>query len=112
METRVERGQAKEDRVTGAIERRTAMAPSSLFLGTCTRLNGRIGFFEIIGQEQLGALRGPVGRSIPHHGELQQNGEAARIGRDRSRGGGIVNGPGRLCSHSSSQSFTHSNQKQ
>jgi hypothetical protein len=33
METRVERGQASEDRVTGAIERQTSMAPSSLFLG-------------------------------------------------------------------------------
>jgi hypothetical protein len=33
METRVERGQMKEDRITGAIERRTPMAPSSLFLG-------------------------------------------------------------------------------
>jgi hypothetical protein len=33
METRVERGQAKEDRVTGAIERQTSTVPSSLFLG-------------------------------------------------------------------------------
>lgn len=33
METRVERGQIKEDRITGAIERRTSMAPSSLFRG-------------------------------------------------------------------------------
>ena len=33
METRVERGQAREDWVTGAIERRTSMVPSSLFLG-------------------------------------------------------------------------------
>lgn len=33
METRVERGQASEDRVTGAIERPTATVPSSLFLG-------------------------------------------------------------------------------
>jgi hypothetical protein len=33
METRVEPGQAKEDRITGAIERRTSMVPSSLFLG-------------------------------------------------------------------------------
>jgi hypothetical protein len=33
METRVERGQASEDRVTGAIERQTAMVPSSVFLG-------------------------------------------------------------------------------
>jgi hypothetical protein len=33
MDTRVERGQASEDRVTGAIERQTSMVPSSLFLG-------------------------------------------------------------------------------
>jgi hypothetical protein len=33
METRVERGQASEDEVTGAIERQTSMVPSSLFLG-------------------------------------------------------------------------------
>jgi len=33
METRVERGQAQEDQVTGAIERVTSQAPSSLFLG-------------------------------------------------------------------------------
>jgi hypothetical protein len=33
METRVERGQAREDRVTGAIERQTSAVPSSLFLG-------------------------------------------------------------------------------
>jgi hypothetical protein len=33
METKVERGQVKEDRIKGAIERRTSMALSSLFLG-------------------------------------------------------------------------------
>lgn len=33
METNVQRGQVSEDRVTGAIERQTAMLPSSLFLG-------------------------------------------------------------------------------
>jgi len=33
METRVERGQVQEDRVTGAIENVTSKAPSSLFLG-------------------------------------------------------------------------------
>ncbi len=33
METRVERGQAREDRVTGSIERQTSVVPSSLFLG-------------------------------------------------------------------------------
>ena len=33
MPTRVERGQATEDRFTGAIERQTAQVPSSVFLG-------------------------------------------------------------------------------
>jgi len=33
METGVERGQVSEDRFTGTIERKTAEAPSSLFLG-------------------------------------------------------------------------------
>ncbi len=33
METGVERGQASESRVTGAIERQTSRAPSTLFLG-------------------------------------------------------------------------------
>jgi len=32
-DTRVERGQVKEDQVTGAIERQTSALPSSLFLG-------------------------------------------------------------------------------
>lgn len=33
METKVERGQAKEDRFTGAIESKPSQLPSSLFLG-------------------------------------------------------------------------------
>jgi hypothetical protein len=33
METAVERGQVNKDRFTGAVERKTAEAPSSLFLG-------------------------------------------------------------------------------
>jgi hypothetical protein len=33
VESKVERGQATEDRFTGAIERQTSRAPSTLFLG-------------------------------------------------------------------------------
>ncbi len=33
METRVQKGQAHEDSFTGAIERKTAQIPSSVFLG-------------------------------------------------------------------------------
>src|ERR1700738_3362267 len=83
METRVERGQASEDRVTGAIERQTSMAPSSLFLGLAL---GSMAVCrpQILGQGQLGALRGPVGRAVSHYGNLQQNGETARIGCERA----------------------------
>ena len=82
METRVERGQAREDRVTGAIERHTSVVPSSNIPRAGPGLNGGISSSEIIGQESLGAFRRPVGRAISYHGELQQDGETARIGCD------------------------------
>jgi hypothetical protein len=50
METRVERGEAKEDRVTGAIERRTAMAPSSLFLGLAVGTMAVSAFLKLSGK--------------------------------------------------------------
>jgi len=50
METRVERGEAKEDRVTGAIERRTAMAPSSLFLGLAAGTMAVSAFLKLSGK--------------------------------------------------------------
>jgi hypothetical protein len=40
METRVSRGQAREDRVTGAIENVTSQAPSSPFPWLGNRVNG------------------------------------------------------------------------
>jgi hypothetical protein len=36
-----------------------------------------------------------VGRAIPHHGKLQQNGEATRVGRERRTEGGVLKSP--LC---------------
>jgi len=50
METRVERGEAKEDRITGAIERRTAMAPSSLFLGLAGGTMAVAAFLKLSGK--------------------------------------------------------------
>jgi hypothetical protein len=50
METRVERGEAREDRVTGAIERRTAMAPSSLFLGLAVGTMAVSAFLKLSGK--------------------------------------------------------------
>ena len=50
METRVERGQASEDRVTGAIERQTSMVPSSLFLGLALGSMAVSAFLKISGK--------------------------------------------------------------
>jgi hypothetical protein len=47
---RVERGQASEDRVTGAIERQTAMVPSSLFLGLALGSMAVSAFLKISGK--------------------------------------------------------------
>ena len=105
METRVERGQVKEDRITGAIERRTSMAPSSLFLGLAL---GSMAFQPYLKFRAriLGAVRGPVGGPVPHHGKLQQDGEAARIGCDETspQQHSTPNTRSRIP-----QSFTHAN---
>ena len=50
MDTRVERGQASEDRVTGAIERQTSMVPSSLFLGLALGSMAVSAFLKISGK--------------------------------------------------------------
>jgi roadblock/LC7 domain-containing protein len=46
----VERGQASEDRVTGAIERQTSMVPSSLFLGLALGSMAVSAFLKISGK--------------------------------------------------------------
>jgi len=48
----VERGQASEYRVTGAIERRTSMVPSSLFLGLALGSMAVSAFPKISGKKQ------------------------------------------------------------
>jgi hypothetical protein len=67
METRVERGQVLEDRITGAIERQTSQAPSSLFLGFA------------LGSMAISAVL-----------KISQDGKAARIGCDKPPRGGIA----------------------
>ena len=46
----MERGQASEDRVTGAIERQTSMVPSSLFLGLALGSMAVSAFLKISGK--------------------------------------------------------------
>ena len=50
METRVERGQVSEDGVTGAIERQTSTAPSSLFLGLALSSMAVSAFLKLSGK--------------------------------------------------------------
>ena len=68
MQTRVERGQASEDEVTGAIERQTSMVHSSLFLGLA------------LGQRPAGAGRREAS-SQSQAGQSAKQGRRQQIGR-------------------------------
>ena len=78
METRVERGQASEDRVTGAIERQTSLVPSSLFLGLALgsmavsavlKLSGKNHWALFIGQWAAPFLiMGSYNKMVKQHG--------------------------------------------
>ena len=64
----------QEDRITGAIERRTSTAPSSLFLGLALG-NGHFSNAKSLGEESLVLSRWSMGSPISHrYWNLQQNG--------------------------------------
>jgi hypothetical protein len=78
METGVERGQVSEDRFTGAIERKTAEAPSSLFLGLAMasmavsaimKLTGKDNWALFVGQWAAPFLvMGTYNKMVKQHG--------------------------------------------
>ena len=78
MDTRVERGQVSEDNVTGAIERQTSKAPSSLFLGLALgsmgvslimKLSGKDDWALFIGQWAAPFLiMGNYNKMVKQHG--------------------------------------------
>ena len=78
METGVERGQVSEDRLTGAIERKTAEAPSSLFLGLAMasmavsaimKLTGKDNWALFVGQWAAPFLvMGTYNKMVKQHG--------------------------------------------
>jgi hypothetical protein len=49
--SKVERGEANEDRVTGAIERQTSRVPSSTFLGLAVASMGASATLKIFGKD-------------------------------------------------------------
>lgn len=49
--SKIERGQANEDRFTGAIERRTSRVPSSTFLGLAVASMGASAILKIVGKD-------------------------------------------------------------
>jgi len=78
METGVERGQVSEDCFTGAIERKTAEAPSSLFLGLAMasmavsaimKLTGKDNWALFVGQWAAPFLvMGTYNKMVKQHG--------------------------------------------
>ena len=67
MDTRVERGQASEDRVTGAIERQTSMVPSSLFLGLALGSMAVSAFLKISGKNHWALFVGQWAAPVIRH---------------------------------------------
>jgi hypothetical protein len=78
MESKVERGQATEDRFTAAIERQTSRAPSSLFLGlafgsmamsAALKLSGKDNWALFVGQWAAPFLiLGNYNKMVKQHG--------------------------------------------
>ena len=58
MQTRVERGNANEDQVTGPIERQTAKLPSSLFLGLALGSMAVSAILKISGKDEWAVFVG------------------------------------------------------
>ncbi len=58
METRVQKGQAQEDSFTGAIERKTAQVPSTVFLGLAVGAMAVSLIFKIAKKEHLALFIG------------------------------------------------------
>jgi hypothetical protein len=87
METRVDRGQASEDPVTGAIERQTSALPSSLFLGfalgsmavsAILQLSGKRNWALFVGQWAAPFLiMGNYNKMVKQHGSDATNLAAA-----------------------------------
>ena len=86
MDTRVEPGQVREDRFTGTLERQTAKAPSSLFLGLAIasmaasavmKIRGKDDWALFIGQwasstDQTQTVLTPYHALPSHHSFLKQ----------------------------------------
>lgn len=83
MDTRVERGQASEDRFTGSIERKTAQVPSSAFLGLAIgsmvasavlKISGKDDWALFVGQWAAPFLiMGNYNKMIKQHGSDASN---------------------------------------
>ena len=88
METKVERGEASEDRFTGAIERQTANLPSSLFLGLALSSMATSFLLKIVKQDDWALfvgqwaapflILGSYNKMVKQHGSDATN-EARRI---------------------------------
>ena len=78
MHTRVEQGQVSEDRFTGAIEKITSGAPSSVYLGLAVgsmiasailKISGNIGWSLFVGQwAALFMIMGIYNKMVKQHG--------------------------------------------
>ena len=88
MDTRVERGQVNEDRFTGAIERRTANVPSSVFLGLAVGSMVASAVLKVSGKDDwaifVGQWAAPFLIMGNYNKMVKQHGSDASVDRVRS----------------------------
>ncbi|HUO60233.1 MAG TPA: hypothetical protein VMU24_06155 [Candidatus Acidoferrales bacterium] len=82
MESRVHRGQAEEDRVTGVIERQTSQVPSSAFLGIAIGSMAASAILKILGRDDwalfVGQWAAPLLIMGNYNKMVKQHGSDAR----------------------------------
>src|SRR4029079_12071409 len=90
FQTRSMDGNQSERTIRGQLHRRDRSADFQStfhgFLRTCARINGSFPDSKDHGEGTLGVVRRPVGSTVPDHGQLQQDGEAARLRRAQPLG--------------------------
>ncbi|HZQ68598.1 MAG TPA: hypothetical protein VFA68_08770 [Terriglobales bacterium] len=88
MDTRLERGQATEDRFTGSIERQTANLPSSAFLGLAVGSMIASAVLKISGKDDwalfVGQWAAPFLIMGNYNKMVKQHGSDARTNQVRS----------------------------
>ncbi len=92
------REEHREGPVARSIEQQTAKLPSDLFLWAALGFDWNVAVFSVHRRREESEFRGSLGAHILDAWHLQQDGEAARIGRRLDRRSSLTSGQRRALS--------------